>query len=477
MAGVDGKQRRATRRDIDSSSKRERLPVAKNPIWTIVGEARGGLALGYRRRAGKAGFWVVRLIHEGRRAEKNLAPADDAFAPPEAGALPFKRAATEAVEWADRQHAAWSAAEGGTVEAPTVRAAVETYVALRKRKAGTGGRDAELRLGHHVLAAPLAGIHLAALDARALRAWRAGLHRGGKAARKAAKAPAKGRAVPSAAPLTPSTVNRLLNDLRAALNLAGRTHRRLLPPAFGELVEDELRGEAGADEPRGPQLLPDADVRRLVDAAFGIDADFGALVLVLAATGTRFGQAVRLTVADVQPGLNRIMVPVARKGRSDRTAGTTRKPAHVAVPLGPDVVARLQPLLSGRRGHESLLTRWHHRQIQGDKATGTLPRWERVDRRSWKDAAEMSRPWRAALEAAGLPAGLVPYALRHSSIVRGLKAGLPLRLVAALHDTSAAMIEKTYAAFIVDAAEDLARQAVVALAPTTVTPLRKVPAA
>jgi hypothetical protein len=79
--------------------------------------------------------------------------------------------------------------------------------------------------------------------------------------------------------------------------------------------------------------------------------------------------------------------------------------------------------------------------------------------------AEMTRPWRAALTAAGLPGGLVPYCLRHSSIVRGLRAGLPVRLVAAVHDTSAAMIERHYGAFIVDATEDLLRRAVVPLAP------------
>ena len=35
-------------------------------------------------------------------------------------------------------------------------------------------------------------------------------------------------------------------------------------------------------------------------------------------------------------------------------------------------------------------------------------------------------------------ADIVPYALRHSSIVRQLRAGLPVRCAAALHDTSAA---------------------------------------
>jgi len=56
------------------------------------------------------------------------------------------------------------------------------------------------------------------------------------------------------------------------------------------------------------------------------------------------------------------------------------------------------------------------------------------------------------------------YALRHSSIVRALGAGLPIRLVAALHDTSVEMIEKHYAAFIVDATEELARRATMSFA-------------
>jgi hypothetical protein len=51
--------------------------------------------------------------------------------------------------------------------------------------------------------------------------------------------------------------------------------------------------------------------------------------------------------------------------------------------------------------------------------------------------AKMRGRWRAAVAAAGMAAGLVPYCLRHSSIVRGLRAGLPVRLAVAVHDTSA----------------------------------------
>jgi integrase len=204
-----------------------------------------------------------------------------------------------------------------------------------------------------------------------------------------------------------------------------------------------------------------------VVAADAEDIDFGALVLVLAATGARFDQIARATVADFQPDGRRLMVPLSRKGRG------TKQQSHVAVPLPDDVVARLRPLAAGRMGHDLLLMRWHHRQVPGEAAAGRLT-WEQVERRPWQHAAEMTRFWKRALAAAGLPGDLVPYSLRHSSIVRALRAGLPVRLVAAVHDTSVAMIERHYAAHIVDQSEELLRRAMVPLAPATVAPLREV---
>jgi len=65
--------------------------------------------------------------------------------------------------------------------------------------------------------------------------------------------------------------------------------------------------------------------------------------------------------------------------------------------------------------------------------------------------------------------GVVPYALRHSSIVRGIAAGLPIRLVAAMHDTSVAMIEKHYSRWIVEGLEDLTARAIIPLSGATVS--------
>ena len=61
---------------------------------------------------------------------------------------------------------------------------------------------------------------------------------------------------------------------------------------------------------------------------------------------------------------------------------------------------------------------------------------------------------------------VIPCALRgHSSIVRGLRKGLPIQQVAKLHNTSVKMIERHYAKYIATALEDLARAAVVSLVP------------
>lgn len=53
------------------------------------------------------------------------------------------------------------------------------------------------------------------------------------------------------------------------------------------------------------------------------------------------------------------------------------------------------------------------------------------------------------------------YALRHSSITRQLIANVPIRIVAALHDTSVAHIEATYSACIADHSDALSRRTLI----------------
>jgi hypothetical protein len=67
------------------------------------------------------------------------------------------------------------------------------------------------------------------------------------------------------------------------------------------------------------------------------------------------------------------------------------------------------------------------------------------------------------------------YALRHSSICRALLKGVPVSVVAKLHDTSSDEIEAHYAAYILDVAGDaISRKGLLrpeAPAPGNVVPL------
>jgi hypothetical protein len=148
----------------------------------------------------------------------------------------------------------------------------------------------------------------------------------------------------------------------------------------------------------------------------------------------------------------RLLVPTSRKGRG------VKQRARISIRVGRDVLDALRPVLAGRPNSAPLLERWRWKQV-------SVTDWEKDRRGPWTAASELSRPWKAIRERARLAEGTVAYSLRHSSIVRGLRSGLPVRLVAALHDTSNDMIEKHYAAYIADALDDLAANAIVPLLP------------
>jgi integrase len=247
----------------------------------------------------------------------------------------------------------------------------------------------------------------------------------------------------------------LNNDLKAALNLAFVGNRAFLPPDFDKTVKFGLAltnavSIEAIEEVSESQILKDDQIREILAASqsFDPDGDFCRLVVVLAATGTRFSQAKRILVKDVQVANSRILVPQSWKGKKTRVQRTP-------VPVGADVLAELGPAIEGRSGDEPLLQRWHREQIR-------VGEWRQTNRVAWKTASEMTRDWNRVVASIGL-SGVTPYALRHSSIVRGIRAGLPIRLVAAAHDTSVQMIERHYSRWITDGLEELTAQAVIPL--------------
>jgi integrase len=423
--------------------------------------------LGYRRRGRRGGRWVVRWrIDRTETAEtaaegteraylkKTIGTADDALRADGVIVFTFDQAVRRAGEIVEQWYAE-AAKSKANVEVPeeppvTVRQAIEEYLKERdKREELVRGinekrflqRDARNRLTNHVLQgdSTIADKALEELSEHDLMDWREGLK------------------------LAAATKQRLVNDFRAALNRATVRYRSRLPAEIAVTIKHGLRStEPLGVVARAIQVLSDAEVRRIIKAAQELDAekadwngDLYRLVLALAATGMRFSQLIRLTVADVQPERNRLMIPTSRKGN-----GT--KATRVAVPVGEDVITALRPAMAGRKGSEALLIRPKWKQTGAD-------RWQIIGREPWHVASELLRPWAAILRRAGLSGDVIPYSLRHSSIVRAIRSGLPIRLVAALHDTSVAIIEKHYAAFITDALDELAAGAVVPLAPTEST--------
>lgn len=450
--------------------------LTEAPITTRAARARLPLGVHWRRidpethlayRKGKrGGVWFVRWRSGKGYKQAPLGPADDVI---KVGSLAYEaavRAARAAVEAARTEEKA--AAEGPPL---TVHAAVEAYARWRDeretRRAGRPAKsDATRRLTKYVIgreangrrkavaAAPLAAVPLYKLTDADLRKWREGMPGGMKE----------------------TGVQRTVADLRAALNRAYERHRLNLNPRFPETVRIGLRADAGGgdddegiDVARGNQILTDGQIAALLRAVQEVDQDDGwggdlfSIILTMAATGGRFAQLIRMRVADVQLAEKRLIVPTSRKGRA------VKKVRSVAVPVGQDVLDALLPRITGRRANATLFERWQHVQV-----AGTI-RWQRAGRGPWKTPSELVRPWQAARERAGLP-GVIPYSLRHSSIVRSLRANLPIRLVAALHDTSVAMIERHYARYIADGLDDLAAAAVRPLVPTTeenVVPIAK----
>ena len=114
------------------------------------------------------------------------------------------------------------------------------------------------------------------------------------------------------------------------------------------------------------------------------------------------------------------------------------------VPISVGLAARLAAAVEGQAPTASLLVK------------PSCEPWRKSDH---------SRPFARVARRARLdPHKVTLYALRHSSIVRQLLAGVPIRVVAVNHDTSVVMIERTYSRYIGDHSDALAR---VALLDTT----------
>jgi integrase len=231
--------------------------------------------------------------------------------------------------------------------------------------------------------------------------------------------------------LAPASVNRTAAAFKAALNLAADNDERIASRQAWDLG---LATIPDAEESRNV-ILNESVVLALIANARDVSAEFGLLVEFAAVTGARVSQLARVEVQDVQADRSdpRLMMPSSRKGRGQKRV--QRRP----VPVPTEFVARLRPA------------------IENKAADASLPTKPSAD--PWKKA-DHSRLFQRAAAAAGVDPGKVTiYALRHTNIVRQILAAVPMRVIAVNHDTSVAMLERTYSRYIGDHADALARRA------------------
>jgi integrase len=401
---------------LETRSARLKLPVAKKPVYVKIGK---GIGLGYRRNQ-TAGTWVARWSDgKGGNKIKAIGVADDFDEADGASVFDFWQAQDRARAFGRLGYAG----DVGDTKLATIEKALDRYEANLKTRGGDIANVARVRTH---LTDSLKTKTVALLGERELRVWRDSL----------------------AKDMAPASVNRTTTVLKAALNLEADHDARISSRRPWEIGLATIRD---AEESRNV-ILSDALVRSLIAAAYEQGGEFGLLVEVAAVTGARVSQLAKLEAQDIQGDRAdpRLMMPSSRKG------GSQRKVARRPVPVTADLAARLLRRAKGQPSAAPLLVKPSGERWK--KSDHTRPFKRAVAKVVTHEAEKTGAPKKIKLDGYQ-PDEVTLYALRHSNIVRQLLAGVPIRVVAANHDTSVMMIERTYSRHISDHADALARGA------------------
>ena len=149
--------------------------------------------------------------------------------------------------------------------------------------------------------------------------------------------------------------------------------------------------------------------------------------------GTRPSQAARLRVEDLHdhPVRPKLMMPKSGKGGGRNRS--QKKLERYSVPITAALSKRLKVACDGRAAGASLLLR--------------------TDGSPWGDnpAPYYRRDVRELIAGIGEnPDEVTMYSLRHSSVVRMLLKNIPIRLIAALHNTSVGQVERNYSKHVTE---------------------------
>jgi integrase len=389
---------RRLRSPIDNRTARLALkPRGKPYHFTSVAP---GIGVGYRRLRDVPGTWVLRASDgKGGYTTARVGVADDYEPADNEYTLDFWEAAARAKRLARGQTA-------DSARPLTVASALDGYED-DLRASGRDPVNASRVRGH--MPPTLLTKSLLLVNAADFRRWQNDLR----------------------TKVTHPTVGRICRAAKAAFNFAADHDPRIVDRSPWKIGLSG--GPADSHHPVN-RVINDVDVSRLVEAAYGLDQDFGAFIEVLAVCGCRASQAARLLVADLQLGPEpKLLMPSSRKGRRRQIV---RRP----VPISASLAAKLAIAAGDRVPDEPLL----------------------LDHGEPWQAKRIGQPFALIAEQCGIDE--TSYCLRHAAITRALLAGVPLQLVADMFDTSPPMLSATYARYISHFGDKAARRGLLDLA-------------
>jgi len=376
---------------LSTVKSRDALKARHSPYWQQI---RRGCHLGFRKvSTASGGAWVARFRDdEGKQHLHSLGSFEDA-APSER----FDMARTAAEKWFGHM------GSGGRSKGETVADACRSYLA----NAGEATRkDAMGRFNRWVFSdAKFSSIELLKLKHSDVKGWRKRLE-STPAIRQDKQVSTKRR--------SPSSVNRDMATLRAALNLAVKDKMATSDSAW----KDALEPLQNADKRRNVYIDRDARKQLIAHA----QPDLAPFLRALCSLPLRPGAVAALTAGDFQPKTAELSIGIDKSGHARRI-----KLPHSTATLFAEA-------------------------CQGK--TPKAPVFSQANGKAWdKDAWKY--PLKAAVKASRLPDSVTAYTLRHSTITDLLSLhGLDTLTVAALAGTSLVMIEKHYGHLLRERAAD-----------------------
>ncbi|MCK1447762.1 site-specific integrase [Bradyrhizobium sp. 2] len=426
------KAAKTTSGQLQSPTARLKLGTQARAYFVKIAD---GAWLGYRKPFSGPGSWVVRSGgSDGKGWERTLWRADDNSLKADGEkVLNFWQAKSKAQAMTGRKPGIDTPmADGAPI---TLDDATKIHEAdlLRRGSNVHNSRRARPHLTEAQLSKPVELI-----TGEELTIWRDGLLKKG---------------------LAPSSVNRTISTIRTALTLADKSRAHIWRGALKALPD--------ATEANNVVIEDEAKAQQWVAESYAQDHQLGLLTHVIAESGARPSQAVRLRIRDLitrDQAAPRLMMPKSGKGGT-RSPGH-RKLERYSVSISPDLAEQLKAAAKGRPSNAPLLVR---RNGQAWDEGNPNP----YDR--YKD------PLKVILQSIGLdPAVYGMYAFRHTSITRMLLKGTPTSIVAKAHDTSEAEIRKHFAASILDFSDEITRKTLPSFGPASqrtkgnVVPLKRV---